>query len=87
MVFIESNHFVHRLFRGISTFLGVLDLLRIASFLNDEIENVQHDKADCLLLVVRERLSRGGRRNFGLDGFESLGVFSLIARCDGGALL
>lgn len=24
---------------------------------------------------------------FGIDGFESLGVFSLIARCDGGALL
>jgi hypothetical protein len=24
---------------------------------------------------------------FGLDSFESLGVFSLIARCDGGAIL
>jgi hypothetical protein len=42
VVFVECDHFVHRFLRGIATPLGLLDLLRVAPLLYDEVEDVEH---------------------------------------------
>ena len=42
VIFIKLDHFVHRFFGGIAPSLGLLDLLRIAPLLYDEVEDVEH---------------------------------------------
>lgn len=62
MILVQSNHFIHRFFGGISSSLRFLDLVWVSSFLYDEIEYVEHDVLEseyskcgvvCLQLVSR----------------------------------
>lgn len=66
VVLIQLNYLVHNLLRGIPPSLGLLDLLRVATLLLDEIEDVEHF-VGCSLLS--EELRSGY-----LVGFYSLGL-------------
>lgn len=66
VILVQGNYFIHRSFRGIATSLGLLDLLRVAALLDNEIKDVEHGKR----WLCSSRVQRGNR--YVVIGFQGL---------------